>query len=339
MLELNENSGLPIGASLAKVLGSTLAGSISPYMDGVLLDLAADLLARPSKRFRARLVELSYGLCRCDDAPTKSRELSLCAQAVELLHAGSLIVDDIQDGSATRRGSASIHKRYGIPGAICAGNWLYFWPLRLLQDLRLPAAIEHRMYTIYHDTLERAHYGQALDLKLQADQVPRDELPQIAAAVSELKTGSVTALAMQLGAMVAGADGETLTALGHFGRRFGVALQTLDDLGNMVGRNDVEKRCEDLTQRKVTAAWAYAASLTTKDDYQRFVAAVLAGAPWTELDAWLAETAFISMVSDVVQQELDAAFHDLSLAIKRPANHPILSEIHALAESMLHAYV
>jgi hypothetical protein len=52
---------------------------------------------------------------------------------VEFIHAGSLVVEDIEDGSRIRRGRVALHVRYGMPVALNAGNWLYFWPFELLK--------------------------------------------------------------------------------------------------------------------------------------------------------------------------------------------------------------
>jgi geranylgeranyl pyrophosphate synthase len=53
-------------------------------------------------------------------------ELGICLS--ELIHTGSLIIDDIQDQSELRRGRPSLYRTYGIDVAINAGNTLYFLP-------------------------------------------------------------------------------------------------------------------------------------------------------------------------------------------------------------------
>src|SRR5512142_2931568 len=56
---------------------------------------------------------------------------------VEGLHLGSLIIDDIEDESSTRRGGPTLHRQIGVPNALNAGNWLYFWPALLVPRLKL----------------------------------------------------------------------------------------------------------------------------------------------------------------------------------------------------------
>ena len=88
--------------------------------------------------------------------------------AVELLHAASLVIDDIQDGSQERRGRPSLHATYGSPIAINVANWLYFEALAGLSAAaplpdghpQGPALALQRGTTV----MSRCHMGQALDL-------------------------------------------------------------------------------------------------------------------------------------------------------------------------------
>ena len=52
---------------------------------------------------------------------------------MELTHAGSLIIDDIEDGARTRRGGPAAHLEFGVDLAVNAGNLVYFLPTRLLE--------------------------------------------------------------------------------------------------------------------------------------------------------------------------------------------------------------
>ena len=94
-----------------------------------------DLMARPSKQFRGQLVKLAYRLTSgTGTLSLVARErCDILANVAELIHAGSLLVDDIQDGSSMRRGAPALHLRYGVSLALNAGNWLYFWPFELIK--------------------------------------------------------------------------------------------------------------------------------------------------------------------------------------------------------------
>src|SRR5690348_14713449 len=104
-----------------------------------------EFLSRPGKEFRAELLHQCWHLGSRKDAPPP--ELAL---VVEALHAGSLIIDDIEDGSLERRGRPALHHLTGVPTAINAGNWLYFWPFRLLESIDASDEIRahaHRLVT------------------------------------------------------------------------------------------------------------------------------------------------------------------------------------------------
>src|SRR6185295_7123507 len=191
---------------------------------------ARDLFARPGKGLRARLVEAGWrlggGVGAC---PTPVPLL------VEILHAGSLVVDDIEDGSTHRRGEPALHHRYGMPRALNLGNWMYFWPQRLITGLGLPTEAELALHQRIAHTLYLCHLGQGLDLTAHVARVARAEVPSVVAATTRLKTGALTELAVSLGALVALARPERVAELGRFGRDAGVALQMFDDLANLVG--------------------------------------------------------------------------------------------------------
>src|SRR5262249_10800792 len=168
------------------------------------------------------------------------------AHIVELIHAGSMIVDDIEDGSRRRRGEPALHVLHGVPLALNTGNLLYFLPLGLLRRLQLGAAAELVLHRRIARTMVRAHCGQALDLGTLVSQLSQADLPHVVRASSALKTGSLTGLAASLGAVAASAAPPAVHALTRFGEELGVALQMLDDIGNLRGVGDLEKRHEDL---------------------------------------------------------------------------------------------
>ena len=125
------------GPALERVLQLGDAAVPAAVWEQALLGPAREFLSRPGKAFRARLVRAGWELAGCQGAPSP-----LLPLLVELLHAGSLIVDDIEDGSTQRRGAPSLHQLYGVPVALNTGNWLYFAPMALIPRLELPPACE-----------------------------------------------------------------------------------------------------------------------------------------------------------------------------------------------------
>ncbi len=252
--------GRPVGASVTAVrLGNTARASF----DAALTAPIAEFMARPKKEFRARLVEIGWSLGGGGRAvPTG------LPQALELIHAGSLIIDDIQDQSTERRGGAALHRAIGLPLALNAGNYLYFVALESLRALELSAARERVLYRGLTQAMRRCHEGQALDLCTHIADLPQNEVAPTARAISSLKTGSLTDAAIRLGALAAGAPTRLSGALGRFGHDLGVGLQMLDDYGNLCGAREPNKRYEDLRHGRVSWPWAWLAQALASGEYQ-----------------------------------------------------------------------
>ena len=252
-----------LGSDLGRILGAIGPSVPAAAWDRALLEPLRDFLGRDGKRFRARFVRTCWALAGREDEPPE-----LLPLLVEYVHAGSLVVDDIQDGSVVRRGDDALHVRYGVPLAVNAGNWLYFFPLVLLERLDLPAERELALHRAMSRAMLRCHFGQALDLSVRCWDWSAEQLPGLVSAICELKTATLFELSAILAAEAAGASPERTAVLCRFARALGTALQRLDDLGNLrAGRagsgtsGQVDpKRHEDLRAGRATHVWALAAS-------------------------------------------------------------------------------
>jgi geranylgeranyl pyrophosphate synthase len=219
-----------------------------------LIGPVQELLIRPGKGFRARLSEIAYRLAGGRGTPPAA-----LANLLEVVHAGSMIIDDIEDGSRRRRGGPAVHHVHGMPLALNAGNWMYFAPFSLLDDLDLRAGAQLHLLRRMARVLLDCHFGQALDLGARLHELRPHEIEDVAATITTLKTGRLLGLAAEAGAVVAGAPPELVAAMASFGEELGVGLQMLDDLGNLSGHASADKRYEDLRSGRVTWVWAWAA--------------------------------------------------------------------------------
>jgi geranylgeranyl pyrophosphate synthase len=224
-----------------------------------------ELLDRPGKEFRSRLVEVAYHVSGAKDASMPAA-LPL---VVEALHAGSLIVDDIEDDSKYRRGKPALHVLVGLPLALNAGNWLYFLPHRMLEQMQLEPWVELELRRIIDGGVLRCHYGQALDLGAKLGSLTQREVPDVVSVSTRLKTGSLLELSAELGAAAAGATSELRREFATFGRSYGVALQMLDDVSGLFDERRAHKGHEDLLNGRPTWPWAWLATRLDEVSYSR----------------------------------------------------------------------
>ena len=263
-------------------------GGVDPEMWERAIALPArEFLTRPGKQVRGRLVEAGWGIAGGEGEPPV--ELSV---AMEVLHAGSLIVDDIEDGSVERRGGPSLHRIFGLPTALNTGNLFYFLGLELISRLDLSAADAAAAHRRAVQTSLRCHHGQALDLSICVTELARRDVPKVVSTVTSLKTGSLTELAAALGALAAGAPADRVEALAGLGRELGVALQMLDDLSGVVSASRRDKGLEDLRLLRPTWPWAWLAEEAGDIAFahaQELGKRVVEGQPAAELADFLAE--------------------------------------------------
>ncbi len=241
----------------------------------VLLGPARDLLARPGKQLRAALVGAGWALA---GGGREGPPAALLA-AIEVLHAGSLVIDDIEDGAELRRGEPSLHRRYGLPIALNTGNWMYFWAFALVDRVPLAEPVRSRLNRAMLGAVLACHEGQALDVGVDVTRVPRDELRALVARSTALKSGSLVALAMELGAIAATAAATTVAtdvartptieAIAELGHALGLGLQMLDDLGAVTCVSRRAKSREDLLGLRLTWAWVWASEGSDPGTWQR----------------------------------------------------------------------
>ncbi len=237
------------------------------FWEAALLDPAHEILRRPGKEFRSQLFESSWVLA--GGVPGEHPQgLQL---VIELLHVGSLVIDDIEDDSRTRRGGQSLHRRFGVPVALNTGNWLYFLPMTMLPRLGLPAPLTLQLFIDIADAVVLCHQGQALDLAAPVAELAQADVPRLVAQATQLKTGSLMRLAAMMGARAVGAAGAQLEALARFGTQLGLGLQMLDDWSGIAVANRRDKGIEDIKLGRPTWPWAWLAQRADAASYANLV--------------------------------------------------------------------
>ena len=158
-----------------------------------------------------------------------------CAAAIEILHNGLLIHDDIQDGSELRRGRPTLHALHGTPLAINAGDAMMFTALRPLIDALRPlgAEVAEQVLDVSMTMARETAEGQALELGWRDRNIT--ELGEADYLRMALKKTAWMGMIWpaQLGLVLGSggrADPQSVVRFGYF---LGVAFQIEDDLRNL----------------------------------------------------------------------------------------------------------
>jgi len=243
-----------------ETLNKTLAGPIW------------DILDRGGKRWRPTLF-----LLICEALGKNSDAYLDFAIIPEVIHNGTLIIDDIEDASDLRRGKPCTYKIYGEDIAVNAGNTMYYLPLLPLLKKRAQIQPEklRDIYEVYVQEMINLSMGQAMDIAwhrgiANADEVGEEDYLQMCA----YKTGTLARMSAKLAAVLAGASKELVEKLGRFAESIGVAFQMQDDVLDLIGKEFAEKkggRGQDITEGKRTLMVIHTLKVANDADKGRLI--------------------------------------------------------------------
>ena len=191
------------------------------------------------------------------------------ALAVECFHKASLIHDDIEDNDDERYGEPTVHKKYGVPAAINAGDYLIGEGYRLLAAAEFPGDMRAGMVLVAARGHRELCLGQGEELAFCRQPSPVTEAAVL--RIYEQKTAAAFEVAVLVGAVAAGVDDATCTQLSAFSRAIGTAYQIRDDIEDF---RSVRGRAADLLSMRPTLFLAAACT----SDHPEVVAAL--GSVW-----------------------------------------------------------
>lgn len=319
-------------------------GDLYPYLQNSLLGPLEDFFARPRKDFRGQMIEKGFELGSSlyphfsKNKDIDQKNLKVLQDLLEALHSGSLIVDDIQDSSPIRRGQPSLHLKYGVPVALNAGNWLYFFAYRMVEKLEVNESLQLRFYRVVTDTLFSAHCGQALDVGTSIDELCDTETQKVCQKSLELKSGLLMGLALQLGALLTPVTEAQLKAIHSFGVQFGIALQRFDDLGNFNCERPTPKHLEDLQLRRPSWVWQSLAQIGSPAEKEQFKAAVAMLPNSEALESFLKASDFKQRSFHLASQDLKSVLEVLKQDLHISGVNEIYLAFKKLGEKLTYAY-
>jgi geranylgeranyl pyrophosphate synthase len=199
-----------------------------------------EFLDRGGKRWRPFLF-----LLICEALGKNSNEFIDFSILPEVIHNGTLMIDDIEDASDLRRGKPCTYKIFGLDIAINAGNAMYYLPLLPLikNKKKIPAEKLCRIYEIYALEMINLSIGQAMDIAwhrglVSADNIDQKDYLQMCA----YKTGTLARMAAEMAAVLSDANPTLVEKLGRFAESMGIAFQIQDDVLDLTSEEFTEKK-------------------------------------------------------------------------------------------------
>ena len=205
------------------------------------IDAAEHLLSLKGKRLRAISAMLAAEI-----SGEPSATALPVAVAVELIHAATLLHDDVIDEGDQRRGQATAHTVYGNCVSILAGDQLLVEALQRIQSTGHPELMQGLLTTLARIVNAEARQLDARGT-LSAD-------PQQYLDIVDGKTATLFQWAFAAGAQLSGADLSLVELLQKIGRDLGIAFQIIDDVldfnadPTMAGKDTLN----DLSEGKMT---------------------------------------------------------------------------------------
>lgn len=203
----------------------------------------------------------------CEAVGGKAKDALPAAAAIEMLHNATLIEDDIEDDSEERRGKPCLHRIYGIPLAINAGDVLYFSSFLSIAKVK-----SQKVREMLVKSFIMIGEGQAYDIGWREKNVWDISEEDYKKMVTK-KTGALIGAACAAGAYLGGADDKVANALYEYGKSIGVAFQIQDDVLNLIG--DVKKYGKeiggDITEGKRTLMVVHSLNNGSATDKQRLI--------------------------------------------------------------------
>ena len=195
----------------------------------------------------------------------------------EVVHNGTIMVDDIEDDSEFRRGKRCAHRLFGLDVAINAGNTMYYLPLLPLVKNRdkLSAEKLSKIYEIYVQEMINLSLGQAIDIAWHKGLADTENITEAQyLQMCAYKTGTLARMAAKIAAVLCEASEDTVERLGRFAEAIGVAFQIQDDVLDLTSKEFVEKKGgvgQDITEGKRSLVVIHALEKAKPADKKRLI--------------------------------------------------------------------
>lgn len=328
---LEENARM-VDAALEDFIRSD-PDTVPNLQDGLLYALGLDL---DDPKARGKRIRPSLCLIACETLGGSAQRALPFAMAIELMHNFFLVHDDIQDGDTTRRGRAAVWKQYGLAHGINIGDYLYtkvFAAMLTAETEETNTLLEVALWKLLVQTLEKTHVGQAQDMNALKTRVFTVENYM---EIVTNKTGYYLAAPLVGGAMIAGADPETIEALSRLGHCLGPVFQIVDDIIDLTEGKGRETIGSDIREGKRSYLVAHAASHANAEEREELFRVLdLPRNETTEAHILWARDLFLQY--DAIQAGRDhcESMMDEALGLLKPTPRALRETLTPIFEAML----
>src|ERR1700744_5463409 len=188
---------------------------------------------------------------------------------VEMIHAATLVHDDVIDVAQTRRGRPSANVQWGNHTCVLAGDWLYMQAFQI--------ALRERNFHILDLLISLTQLMVEGEL-IQLERIGKVEITEAdCMEIVDRKTAGLFSVCAKLGAVMGGADSAVEERLGEYAWNLGMAFQLIDDLLDFTSREKTLGKPvgNDLREGKITLPLIYALETASAEE-RKLVETVLA---------------------------------------------------------------
>jgi len=201
----------------------------------MLYDAAGHLIVNGGKRLRPYMVIKS-----CQILGGKTSSAMPAASAVEMVHNFTLVHDDIMDNDEMRHGVPTVHKKFGMPVAILAGDVLFSKAFQTISNAKLSGNAMTQLISRLATACVEVCEGQIMDIKMAEGK----KIPSQSEYIKMIckKTAALFDVSCAMGAICATSKTKDILNLSSFGKNLGIAFQITDDLIGVMGDPKITKK-------------------------------------------------------------------------------------------------
>jgi octaprenyl-diphosphate synthase len=283
------------------------------------------------KRLRPTLLLIAAKLSNANGNSNSANASAIQLGAVvELLHAATLVHDDVIDAAETRRGRPSSNVKWGNHTCVLAGDWLYMQAFQI--------ALRERSFQIL-DLLIGLTQMMVEGELLQLDRIGKIDVTEAdCMELVDRKTACLFSVCARLGALAGRSDPQAQERLGEYAWNLGMAFQLVDDVLDFTAREKTLGKPVggDLREGKVTLPLVYALERATPAE-RRMVETILRQRNYEEVRfsqilALLEKYRGIERVKERAQTFTDKARHIINEFPDSPYQRALLAVTELVTE-------